>query len=67
MNTLEGRRIWSENGTFGLVILEGKQLQVPTRPGHVTGVMAGGVMENPTGRKEPQRPWCLPVINLGYS
>ena len=35
MNTLEGKRIWSENRTFGLVILE-----VLTRPGHVTGVMA---------------------------
>lgn len=55
MNTLEGRRIWSENGTFGLVILEVKQLQVPTHPGHVTGVMAGGVTENPTGCKEPQK------------
>ena len=31
---------------------------MPTRPGHVTGVMAGGVMEDPTGRKEPQKSWC---------
>ena len=40
MKTLEGRRIWSENGMFGLVIFEVKQLQVLTRPGHITGVMA---------------------------
>ena len=45
----------SQSVSLALVILEVKQLQVLTHPGHITGVMAGGMTENPTGRKEPQK------------